>query len=84
MEIRVFEGNNKIGELNYYYPFFEDEFTLNISGYGGKIRAYEDAENTSELIHIGDMKMFVLDPSTACLRGDYEREICEKYGYPPY
>lgn len=84
MEIRVFEGNNKIGELNYSYPFFEDELTLNISGYGEKIRAYEEAENTSELIHIGDMKMFVLDPSTACLRGDYEREICNKYGYSPY
>ena len=84
MEIRVFEGNNKIGELNYSYPFFEDELTLNISKYGGNIRAYEDAENTSELIHICDRKMFVFDPSTACLRGDYEREICEKYGYQPY
>ena len=82
MEIRVFEGNNKIGELNYSCPFFEGEFTINISGYGGNIRAYEEAENTSELIYVRDMKMVVLDPSTACLRGDYEREWCEKYGYP--
>ena len=82
MEIRVFEGNNKIGELNYAYPFFEGEITINISEFGGKIRAYEEAKNISKLIYVGDIEMFTLDPSTACLRGDFEREWCEKYGYP--
>ena len=85
MNIKVFEGNKKIEELCYPYPFFEGEV------YGGiqldsekRCKSYEEAENTSELVLETEMEAFLLDPSHGCLRGDpgFTREWCEKHGYP--
>lgn len=81
MEIKVFEGNDKISELSYPYPFFEKKlYGENIIG--GGYKSFEDAENTSDLIYEGEMEIYIVDPSTACLRGDIDREWCEENGYP--
>lgn len=84
MNIKVFEGNDVIGELRYPYPFFEGELYGEILEIGGKYKAYETAENKSHLTYEGDIEIFLLDPSHGCLRGDYPftRDWCEEEGYP--
>ena len=84
MDIKVFEGNDKIGELSYPYPFFAGELYGENLEVGEKYKSYEEAENTSELIYEWDVKIFLLDPSHGCLRGDFDREWCEENGYPTY
>ena len=86
MDIKVFEGNDKIEELSYPYPFFVGELYGETLEVGEKYKSYEEAENASELIYEGDIEIFLLDPSHGCLRGDYPftREWCEENGYPTY
>lgn len=87
MTIEVFEGNEKIEELCYPYPFFEGEVygeMIQLLCNGKECIPYEEAENTSELILEWETEVFVSDPSHGCLRGDpgYAREWCEENGYP--
>ena len=84
MDIKVFERNDKIEELSYPYPFSEGELYGENFRVNGKYKSYEEAENTSELTYEPDkdIGIFILDPSTGCLRGDFSREWCEENGYP--
>ncbi|MDD2666030.1 MAG: hypothetical protein PHD13_00755 [Methanocellales archaeon] len=63
----------------YPYPYSEGNIKAIISGIGGDIRLYEEAQDKSELVCFYRGTGFLLDIETACLRGDLDPELCQEY-----
>lgn len=63
----------------YEYPYFDGALMLSVIPVSGAL-PYENAENKSELVHLErDVKIWMFDTGTACLRGDFDAVWCRQY-----
>lgn len=77
LRINITANNYKFFyNYTYWYPYFTGEITLSGGIVNGSL-PYEKALNKSDLIYEGNVRMIILDTSTACLRGDITMEECE-------
>ena len=79
LEIGVFEGFKQINNLTYWYPFTEQNLSIENKIQSGCL-SYEQAKNKSELKYFPDydIEITFLEASIGCIRGDIKKEWCIK------
>lgn len=81
LKLKVFQNSKIIKTLDYPYPFYNS--SVEIKGKVIDCLSYDDFENKSELIFIGDknLNLRIFGREAACIRGEFNQTQCEQNGY---